>query len=296
MLHNVQLSCFLLSYLTAFGLEVASVLRSSRVARLIAIGFTIAGLTAHSAYLITRSQEADLPPLLSSTKDWVLVLAWLAVVLYLAIIALDRKLPLGLFVLPTVLVLIGAALFANDDPHSLIADQALRRWGMLHASSLVVGTSGVLLGFAMSLMYLIQHRRLRQKLSKAPSVSLPNLEKLATLNWWCVVIAVPLLTIGLLAGVILGRLSDATVAAFSFADPTVVAHAIVWVLMATLFFRLLRRREASGKTVAWQTIWAFGFLIATIVGLELLTGDGRLNSFHSARAPQTAPMAEDERE
>ena len=116
----------------------------------------------------------------------------------------------------------------------------------------------------------------------ASSLSLPNLEKLARLNWWAVVLAVPLLTIGLVAGVILGR----STATFSFADPTVLAHAVVWVLMAALFFRLLRRREASGKTVAWQTVWAFGFLIATIVGLQLLTGDGKLSSFHTTRAMQ----------
>ncbi len=293
MLNNVQLSCFLLSYLTAFGLEVVSVMRSSKVARLTAIGFGIAGLVAHTAYLLIRSREADLPPLLSSTQDWVLVLAWLAVVLYLAIIALDRTLPLGLFLLPVVLTLIGVALFVSDDPHSLFANRgesqaevAAHRWTMLHASSLLIGTGGVLLGFVLSIMYLIQHRRLRQKVNKAPNVALPNLEKLATLNWWSVVVAVPLLTIGFVAGIIVGQLSPDTTAAFSFTDPTVLAHAVVWIAMAALFYRLLRRRGASGKTVAWQTVWAFGFLIATIVGLELLTGDGRIDSFHSSRTPQ----------
>ena len=285
MLNNVQLSCFLLSYLTAFGLEVASVMRGSKVARLAAIGFGIAGLVAHSAYLLIRSREVDLPPLLSSSQDWVLVLAWLAVVLYLAIIALDRTLPLGLFLLPVVLALIGFALFSNDDSQSLIANEATRRWGMLHAGSLAVGTSGVLLGFVLSIMYLIQHSRLRQKVSKSSTIPLPNLEKLATLNWWSVVIAVPLLTVGLAAGVILGQLKHSTDKAFSFTDPTVLAHAVVWVAMAALFYRLLRRREASGKTVAWQTVWAFGFLIATIVGLELLTGDGKISSFHSPSMP-----------
>ena len=94
--------------------------------------------------------------------------------------------------------------------------------------------------------------------------------------------AVPLLTIGLVAGIILGQLSPETTAVFSFTDPTVLAHAVVWIAMAALFYRLLRQRGASGKTVAWQTVWAFGFLIATIVGLELLTGDGRIDSFHSS--------------
>ncbi len=283
MLSNVQFSCFVLSYLVAFALEVASVLRGSKVARLVAIGFGVAGIVAQSAFLITRSQQTNLPPLLSSTQDWLLVLAWLAVLLYLAILALDRKLPLGVFMLPIVLVLIGVAWFASDDPHSLIADEALRRWGMLHVSSLVVGCGGVLLGFVLSMMYLLQHRRLRQKVGKTNTIALPNLEKLAALNWWSVVVAVPLLTIGFVAGIILGRLNEQTAKAFSLTDPTVIANAVVWVVMAALFYRLLRRREASGKSVAWQTIWAFGFLLATIVGLQLMTGD---SSFHNNRTSQ----------
>ncbi|MFK7817271.1 MAG: cytochrome c biogenesis protein CcsA [Planctomycetaceae bacterium] len=284
MLSNVQLSCFLLSYLAALGFEIFATLRKSTAARWAAIGLTVAGLIAHTAYLAIRSREANLPPLLSSTQDWVLVLAWLTVFLYLAIIALDRNLPLGLFLLPVVLALIAIALVFKTDPHSMIADLALRRWIMLHASALAIGTGGVLHGFVLSIMYLIQHRRLREKMGTSPKIPLPNLEKLATWNWWSVVVAVPLLTIGLLAGVILGRLSKSE--SFSFSDPVVIAHAVVWLVMAALFFRLLKRREASGKAVAWQTIWAFGFLIATMVGLELLTGDGKLDSFHSQRSIQ----------
>lgn len=282
MLEKVQLSCFLLSYLVALAFEAFATLRGKKWARFVTIGFTIAGLVAQSAFLIIRSREANLPPLLSSTQDWLFVLAWLAVVLYLAIAALDREIPLALFMLPVTLGLIGAGMLANENPHALIKDEALRRWGMIHAASLVMGTGGVLLGFALSLMYLLQHRRLRQKVTIKPQLSLPNLEKLARLNWWSVVLAVPLLTIGLVAGVILGHLSKKTTDAFSFADPQVLAHFVVWIGMAALFFRVLRRRDASGKIVAWQTVWAFGFLIATIVGLQLLTGDGRLDSFHSS--------------
>ncbi len=288
MLQNVQLSCFLLSYLCAFVCEVVGVLRRSGWWRVAAISCSGAGLLAQTAFLLTRSRQAGLPPLLSSTQDWLLVLAWLVVVLYLAILAVDRKLPLGLFLLPVSLGLILVSLSADEDPQSLIADAALRRWGMLHAGSLAIGTGAVLLGFVLSLMYLIQHRRLRRKALASPRVPLPNLEKLAALNWWCVVVAVPLLTIGLLAGVILGRLSARTATGFSLTDPVVLVNVVVWFVMAALFYRVVRRRETSGRSVAWQTIGAVAFLLATIVALELLTGDGRLDSFHSARPAAAA--------
>lgn len=289
-MQNVQFSCFLLSYVVALCFEVVAVTRRVNWARVLGPAVVVAGLVAHTAFLMTRSREVNLPPLLSSTRDWLLVLAWLTVLLYLAILALDRGLPLGVFMLPVVIALTIIAWFSDTAPNSLIVDTALRRWGMLHAATLSVGSGGVLLGFVVSMMYLIQHRRLRSKTSGA-SLRLPSLEKLASINWWAVVIAVPLLTFGLIAGVILSRLSEDVTRVFSFADPTVIAHLVVWSIMAILFFRVLRQRSSSGRGVARQTVWAFGFLIAAIVGLQLLTGDGRLSTFHSSDSRSAADRA-----
>lgn len=69
-------------------------------------------------YLVARSRATDLPPLLSSGHDWLLVLAWTAVVFYLflsvALWIIDRDIPMGLFILPVVLLLIGAADVAGE--------------------------------------------------------------------------------------------------------------------------------------------------------------------------------------
>ena len=54
-----------------------------------------------------RARTAELPPLLSSTHDWLLVLAFLAVVVYLFVSVLDRSLGFGLFLLPIVVLMVG---------------------------------------------------------------------------------------------------------------------------------------------------------------------------------------------
>jgi hypothetical protein len=46
--------------------------------------------------------------------------------------------------------------------------------------------------------------------------------------------------------------------------------------MAILFVWLARRDHPPGRQVAWLTLWAFGFMLVTILGLQILTGEGLL--------------------
>jgi uncharacterized membrane protein len=42
--------------------------------------------------------------------------------------------------------------------------------------------------------------------------------------------------------------------------------------MAGLFVWLLKTRRTAGRQVAWLTLWACGFLLVTLVGLQVLIG------------------------
>jgi len=271
---GVSLFCFLASYTLAFGLEWLRLLRSGRMLRVLAPMAATAGLVAHTWFLWIRSSEANLPPLLSSSRDWFLVLAWMAVLFYLVLATVDDELPIGIFLLPLVLILIGSAYFISSEPNQLLVDNldARRGWVMLHSTLLVFAIAGVLLGFVLSMMYLVQHRRLKHKQAGQSGMLLPSLEKLSRLNWWAVVLTVPLLTLGMLTGVILGLLAQDGDAAFSFRDPVVVVSGAVWLIAVVLFVYLLQTGRRLGKQVAWRTLWAFGLLLATIIGLQVLTG------------------------
>ena len=226
------------------------------------LGFGFAGLAAQSFYLVARSRATDLPPLLSSGHDWLLVLAWTAVVFYLflslALWLVDRDIPMGLFILPVVLLLIGAADVTGSVPSPALSgatdvaardaqQTALRGWDMLHASFLVFGIAGVIIGFVFSLMYVVQHRRLKQRQPVQIGLALPSLATLARLNWWSVVVSIPLLTLGLLTGVRLVFLTRETAGPVGFGDPLVVGSVVVWIVMVAFFIWLLRR--SSG----WKT-------------------------------------------
>jgi ABC-type uncharacterized transport system permease subunit len=266
---NVSITCFFASYLIALGLELSQFLRSSRMNRWVAIVFSGAGLLAHTIYLVHRSRVSGLPPLVGSMHDWMLVLAWVASLAYLVLELRNSRLGLGVFLLPVVLLLVGSATRANAD--KVIVRDSLYAVKMLHASLLVFGIAGVAIGFLLSLMYLVQHNRLKHKTPDPDSLQLYSLERLNRMNRWAVSGSVPFLTIGMAAGVWLAWQSRSGAQPINLAAPGFIVMGLLWLAMMFLFVWLVSRQQSSGKIVAWRTLWACGFLIVTMICLEVFT-------------------------
>lgn len=271
MLDKVSIVCFLASYTVAFLLELTQFLRRSTAVRWGAILFTGAGLIAHTAYLIVRSRHHDLPPLLGSTHDWLLVAAWLAVVLFLGIQIWNRSLSLGIFSLPIVLGLTIASRFVSASPIPQMAE--MRQWGMIHATFWAFGILGVALALLVSLMYLVQHSRLKQKQAQRPALQLFSLERLGRMNWWLIVISVPVLTLGVLSGLWMIHLSKRGAHPVDLFSTAVIANAIVWIVMAVLFGWLLAGRRRTGRIIAWRTLLACLFMLMTLLVMMLTSTD-----------------------
>lgn len=286
---NVNLSCFLLSYLVAFGLDVARLRSKLAWSRWVAILFGGAGLLAHTLYLLLRSSRSQLPPLLSSAHDWLLVLAWLAVLTHLFVSLLDATIASGLVVWPIVLALVGASHFVTSSSSQMLDFH--RGWKMLHAAMLVLGTATILLGLVLSLLYLWQHRRLKGGQMRNSGLTLPSLERLERFNRWSILVSVPLLTFGVATGVLLSFLSHDD-ARLAWADPVVLGGSVMWLLMCGLFAWLLTGKRTPGRQVAWLTAWSCGFLLFMMVGLQVLTEVTRMPSLHGMGAKQQVrPMA-----
>ena len=291
-LAQVQISCFLLSYLVSLIGEVVQLLRGrSRIVRGTVVVFAVAGLLAHSSYLVTRSQHSGLPPLMSSGQDWLLVLAWLGVVLYLILLTTHQTLSHGLFMLPAVLLLVVVAVFVSDSSTSQIHAVAVRRWGMLHAASLVMGMAAVLGSTVGALMYLLHHQKLRSRSAWLRRFQFPSLETLAAFIRWMVIFSAPCLTAGLVTGFILLAISkqnggSASVVQVAWTDPTIVTTVIMWLGMVVFLIRLLGNPNQSGKSVAQLCLVSGGFLLLTILGPMLLAESGAMQTFHGQAGVQ----------
>lgn len=280
---DVTIFCFLASYTVAFALELLRLRKPGRFGLLAGAVFSAAGFLAHTLFLWNKGRAEGLPPLLSSSQDWTLVLAWLVIGMYLFLVGCDRKLSIGVFLLPLVLLLIGASYLLADQRSQLLDPDAAARsgWTMLHVSSLVLGSTGVVAGIVLSLMYLLQYRRLRLKSGSASGLRLPSLERLSRMNWWSVVFSVPLLTVGMVTGLVLLLSGSAAAGELSLHDPVVIINGCSWLGLAGLFGWMLTTPRATGKQVAWRTLLACGLLLLTVVGLSVLTSSGRLPSGHA---------------
>lgn len=271
-LENVTVFCFFASYFSALALELTQFLRQSVAIKWASLAMTVAGLVAQTIYLFERTRHTDLPPLLGSAHDWLLVSAWLAVVWFLGMKVWDSRLSIGIFVLPLVLVLIGTSRFATDAPNPRVG---VSYWGsMLHASLWVFGILGVILAMIVSVMYLLQHHRLKTKRAELPALHLLSLERLNKLNWWLVVISVPLLTLGMASGLWMSYLAQMSNVPISLMNSTFLAFSVIWLGMALLFGWLVVSKHATGRLVAWRTVLACAALLITLLVIKFLSLDG----------------------
>lgn len=271
--------CYLASYGCAFLCELSQLKWRSAFSRVIALLFTAAGLVAQTLYLLQRSSQTDLPPLLGSPKDWLLVLAWVVVLVYLFVSLADGELAIGLVVWPIVLALLVAAQYVIASP-SYVLDY-YRHWKMLHAATLVLGTASILQGFVLSLLYLWQYRRLKHRQTTNSAVKLPNLERIERLNRWSILAGVPLLTLGVASGFGLSIFAKGSTLP-AWGDPVVVGAAFTWILMGILFIWLLTQKRTPGRHIAMLTAWSCGFLLVTLVGLQMLTAAAGIRSIHGS--------------
>ncbi|MFN5296759.1 MAG: hypothetical protein ACK5HA_00560, partial [Planctomycetaceae bacterium] len=76
MLPQTSVLCFLASYALALVLEGWRWRGRGANWRWASLAAILAGLLAHTWYLLNRSAQSHLPPLLASTHDWMLVGGW----------------------------------------------------------------------------------------------------------------------------------------------------------------------------------------------------------------------------
>jgi ABC-type transport system involved in cytochrome c biogenesis permease subunit len=266
-LQNVTRFCFGASYAVALLLELVQLVRPRPAVRVAALGFGAAGLLAHSLFLIFQH------PSVAAPYGSLLLLAWVVAVFYLYGALHHRRLAWGVFVLPIVLILIGLTeafpKTGTDEARRWFTGENF--WGAVHGGLVVLALVGVCVGCAASVMYLVQARRLKSKTAPGQGVRLLSLERLATMNRRAITWAFPLLTAGLLVGVI--RLAQYEGPSLGWSSPRVLSTMGLWlVFLALLYLRYFA--HASNRRLAVLTIAVFGLMLATLATAHPVVTEG----------------------
>jgi len=234
------------------------------------VGFAVAGLIAHTWYLTDLAIHSAGSPL-SSPFDWLLLAAWIVAIAYLYFACYYRKEAIGVFILPVVLALIGAAQFASREPFA--PQPASRVWGQIHGIFLALGTASLLVGFVSGTMYLIHAYRLKHKRPPMRGFHLLSLERLDAINHRSIVLSCIFMALGIVSGVVLNLVRpNRELSQIPWDDPVVYSSGLLlaWVVSATLF-NALYKPARRGRKVAYLTIASFVFLALTLATLVLTT-------------------------
>ncbi len=267
-LQKISITCFVASYLVVLALEVSRMFFQTNLRSILRLGLMAAGLFAHTVFIAfhTQSSVGSDGIWLGSWLGWGLAVAWMLAASYLWLTIAKPKSLIGLFLLPVTLLLI---LVSNawGDSRPFTPGRAKTVWNLIHGGALLMGTVTVALGFVFSVMYLVNARRLKQKLTGW--FKLPSLEWLQTSAERSLAVSTALFACGLASGIALVTVKQSTQAApgpIPWGDPVIWSSAILfsWLLLATLFI-VFYRPARQGKKIAWLVTVSFLFLIVELL-------------------------------
>ena len=265
-LSGISVVCFAASYAVALACEASRLAFRSGVRGAVMVGFAAAGLLAHTLYIVWEAVRVAGVPL-SSPYDWYLLAAWLLAAgsLWLTL-ALPRT-PVGLFLLPVVLLLIGAAQLSSRDPFP--QSPATRVWGAIHGGFNLAASVSVALGAMGGLMWLIQAGRLARKQAAPRGFRMPSLERLTHITARAVAIAAWTAAAGFVSGIVLNavNLRRGLLETVPWSDPVVLRMGalVAWLIVAAAIARTARRRADAGRTTAWLSLASLGVLTGSII-------------------------------
>ncbi|PHS18766.1 MAG: hypothetical protein COA78_01920 [Blastopirellula sp.] len=262
MLSGISVICFAASYGVALVLEVVRLFTRAKISVILSLCFTAAGIVAHTLYLLAEQGDILGTGTVSSWHQWGMMAAWFMTSTYLLLAISQPQNSLGLFILPLILVSIGAT-YWSDQVAPFGTDATKNPWSQIHGFSLMTGTVVVALGFITGIMYLIQSYRLKHKMLKQEGLKLPSLEWLQSSNRRTLIVSTALIAVGLFSGILLKLGKDS----FPWTDPVVWSSGILflWLVAATVF-ELVYKPARQGQKVAYLTLANFLFL-ALVLGL-----------------------------
>jgi ABC-type transport system involved in cytochrome c biogenesis permease subunit len=260
-LHQLAAAIYLIAGLAA-GLGLA--LPAPRLGR-VAVLLLAAGALVHGA-CFAALHRLDLPPPLTNLPTAMSFTAWVGALFFLLLLLRARLAGLVVLVAPlTFLAVFFAALrLPAAGPATLSGSGS---WP--HAHVLLASGGLSLLGAAglAGVLFLIEHRRLKAKRRIARRLPLPTLEALDRVNVAALAAGFPLLTLGVLTGVI--WLSTESGKPWSAALHETWS-ALAWVVYAVLVTARFGSRQGA-RQAAVSAVGGFALLLFAVVGVEILT-------------------------
>ena len=205
--------------------------------------------------------------MITSLRESLAFFAWCLVLLFLLLDLHFRMSAMGAFVAFLAFVLMIASALS---PNVVVPfNPVLKSWLFpVHITFAFLGSAAFALSFGAGVMYLIQNRMLKSKHFTGIYQLLPSLDALDKVNYACISVGFPLMTLGIISGAFWANTAWGTYWSW---DPKETWALMTWFLYAALLHGRLTIGW-RGRKAAIFSIIAFMFLLFTFLGVNLLLG------------------------
>jgi len=194
------------------------------------------------------------------THETLSLLGLLLAVAFLLLAARYRTVAFGIFLLPiTVLLTLVPAFRAGRE--TIAYPLAGPVWIFLHVTLLLAAYAALLISLLASVLYFVQERRLKSKVTSsggASKLKLPPLETIDQIALRSLLFGLPCMTAGLLIGSVVAL--EHYGPAF-FADPKVLLSIAMWVAYMLMIF-IRQHSGLRGRRAIYLSSFAFLFVLA----------------------------------
>lgn len=220
----------------------------------------------HAGQIVARSVDTGITPV-TNLAEALSFFAWILVGGYLLIQLRYRVRTLGAFVTPlAVVMLLGSFVFTKEQ---IIPESLRSAWLPIHVSMAFLGDAALGLAFVTAVAYLLQERQVKHK--KLGSLRrLPALETLDLINYRCVGIGFPLLTLGIITGSLWAKSEWGMYWSW---EPRETWSLITWIIFAALLHARItagwRGKRSAILTIVGFAVMLGSFLVIRIFDLGL---------------------------
>jgi len=228
-----------------------------------AVAVLVAGACFHGVAFVAFHLASEPPPLTDLPAS-VSLMAFLGVLFYLALLMRSRLSALVAGVAPMAFLgVFFAALRLPQSEHAPFVGAA-SSWPHAHVLLASGGLASLAVACLAGIVFLAEDRRLKAKRPMSGRLRLPSLEALDRVNAVALVVGFPLLTLGVLTGMMWVEDTSGRFAAHEIWS--IFAWGIYAVLVAARF-----RAHQGARQAAIFAVAGFAFLLFAVIGVGLLT-------------------------
>lgn len=259
---NLSLYLTIAIYAAAAGLVFVSLLTRREQLQRFATALIGLGFIGHTIWIGTICSTTKHPPL-TNLPEAASFIAWVLIVVELALLFRYKVQAAAFFVYPLVVILLATTAIVSE-PFSPPTPEQSSKIFIFHLLLTMVGVAALLIGLAFGALYQMQDRAMKTKKRGALYEWIPNLRVLDMVSYRAMVAGFAIYSAGILAGVLFAYNRHGALTTFGAKETGAL---VAWVAFAAMLQSHLSGTFRTRKTAGIALV-AFLAIVVSIFGIN----------------------------